>query len=140
MTKHKVSGTLFTDTNWLFGALVGKTTFKCTQLTRKSLAAEGSQFQFNYRIKMNQQTMRSRIGVKVNVARTALGGGSSSGAPPPGGHTKKGTTSSRGSSPRSRCTRCPTPSPWSTRTRPTRPRTLSGVSASREVRTGSDNG
>ena len=131
MTKHKVSGTLFTGTNWLFGALVGKTTFKCTQLTRKSLAAEGSQFQINYRIKMNQQTMRSRIGVKVNVARTALGGGSSSGAPPPVGHARKGITSSRGSSTRSLSTRCPTPPPWSTRTRPrSRSSTLGGASVS----------
>ena len=78
----------------------------------------------------------------VNVARTTLGGGSSSGAPPPGGHTRKGTTSSRGSSPKSLSTRmCPTPPSWLTKTRPARPRTrsrtLGGVSALRG-RIGSD--
>ena len=98
----------------------------------KELGGGICSIQIKYKTKMNQLKMRSnRIGVLVNVARTTLGGGSSSGAPPPGGHTRRGTTSRRGSSPRSRCTRCPTPPSWSTGTRP-RSTTLGGVSVSKE--------
>ena len=67
----------------------------------KELGGGICSIQIKYKTKMNQLKMRSnRIGVLVNVARTALGGGSSSGAPLPGGHRRKGTTSSARLSPR----------------------------------------